>query len=441
MAEGYLDQMGKLGIGTATGVVAPDAEEAFLWKKLPRELQNRVLCCLPLQNLFQMRCVCKAWRNIVLHRDFATMYDAMHISDPSSPATVYINSSSPDRVEWSAYDYTQNKWQKRTTLPSRSHSRLTRENISYSVHPVGGLLVFRFWRLGVNHWVVWNPLTNKWKTLPPCKTRTSKTTVVFEHAFVADERFKRYKILMAHNPYSKDWRSFEQSTRNMVTEVYDSATGVWTQSESSLQSAVHPGFEYYYREEKYYPPDPPGVLSNGVIYFVSSSLRRDDSLESVLYCFDIKSERWHEEFRHGLPSWSITAIHGMTYDACKSVFEWDCRLMTAMVHPLDEEGGGRWELLVYERDLGTRTWVETGIKVPDSMVTTDSEFFTPEVEIVAEGNHLVLGEFRSRYGRFTCAVYRKAQNCWTCSPSGQFDVQDRKGNNLVLFKPRLDWRP
>jgi hypothetical protein len=91
-----------------------DAVTTFVWSELPKEVQHKVLSCLPIQELCQARCVCKDWRDAIHRREFRAMYDAVNSQSPS-PVICYMESSYPVRLEWSAYDYAARTWKRMTS--------------------------------------------------------------------------------------------------------------------------------------------------------------------------------------------------------------------------------------------------------------------------------------------------------------------------------------
>lgn len=404
------------GESESSAMAAVEEESGCLWTKLPRELQHKVLCYLPLRNLFQVRCVCKDWRYVIHRRGFRSMYDAMYSGEHPHPAICYVGSYYPSSLEWSMYDYLHKLWRKMRPFPAQA--RVDQYLVDQSVYSVEGLLCLLLWKQEQkvrthSPWLVWNPLTNKHKSLPPCKHRIVNRGTFFVHAF-ADSATKTYKILMAHNPKQHPYQYMETDT-SLVTEVYDSATGAWRESpEHKLRLPLSPSFNQAPKR---------GMLCDGVIYFVTRT-----SNENVLLSYDIERDQWHEE---------------ITDEECMEIFEWDGRVMTAM--PLladdffmDENG---YRISLFERNATTKRWTDTGIEIPFKI---RNKFVEDEegVEIAASGNHLAITGY-TRDGSFRIAVYKKEEKFWRFPPTAAFSDKMRQARieGLFQFKPRLDWVP
>ncbi|XP_024392732.1 putative F-box protein At3g16210 [Physcomitrium patens] len=396
---------------------ATEGENICLWTKLPRELQHKVLSYLPLRNLFQVRCVCKDWRYVIHRRGFRSLYDGRYASECPSPAICYAGSYYPSSLEWSIYDYVDKVWKKMRSFPPQT--RVEHSLVDQSIYSVEGLLCLLLWKQEQNirthfPWLVWNPLTNKWKNLPTCKHKTVNRGTFFVHAY-ADVSSKTYKILMAHNPKQHPYQYMESDTR-LVTEIYDSATGTWTESpEYKLQLPLSSSFNQAPKR---------GMLCNGMVYFVTST-----SNENILLSYDIKNDQWHEETTDE--------------EERMEIFEWDGHVMTALPLLVDdffiEENGYR--ILLFERNPDTKRWEDTGIEIPYKI---RNKFFEDEegVEIVASGNHLAITGY-TRDGSFRIAVYKKAEKYWRFPPTASFSDKMRQARveGLFQFKPRLDWIP
>lgn len=424
MAEGELEDLSR----ERSAGIAANEENTFKWSNLSKDVQLQVLSYLPIRDLCQMRCVCKEWRDVVHRRDFRCMFDMMNSSESPSPAICYIESSYPSRLEWSSYDYAGKMWKKMSSFPClpAQTNFLDPYNFSlneYNLYSVGGLLCLCFWKrdkpsspaYGVKSWLVWHPFRNKWKKLPPCKHKVINRAPLFVHVFVSDERARTYKILMAHDPKIHRWQGdYTDFDRDLVTEIYDSATGIWT--EGCDYTIKYPSFALYDPSER-------GVLCNGVVYFVTGS---NSAVGNVLFSYNISSAQWHEED-------SATRY---------PIFEWDGRLMsiTSRSSELHELSQDNKMFSVVEWDAVTRSWENTGIEVPFKV---RSKFrVMNEVAIVASGNHLVITGY-TWDDSFKIAVYKKAENYWRLPPTGAFSnkLKPARVEGLVLHQPRLDWRP
>ena len=141
---------------------------------------------------------------------------------------------------------------------------------------------------------------------------------------------------MAHDPKSH-WD--EEFLSKLVMEVYDSATGSWTN-----------GSEYTLRFSGAYESGGhirTGVLCNGVIYFSTGCIN------CVLLSYDISRDQWHEEGRNR---------------NCNVIFDWDGRLMSIAALGSEDSLGSRFRsedrVVVVERNPASGSWEETGIEIP-----------------------------------------------------------------------------
>ncbi|KAG0564404.1 hypothetical protein KC19_8G108200 [Ceratodon purpureus] len=419
--------------------VSRDEEGTFVWSELPKDVQHKVLSCLPIQDLCQMRCVCKQWRDVIHRREFRSMYDIVNSgSQNPSPVICYMESSYPIRLEWAAYDYAGRTWKKMNSFPSLPQSILTQLSVRrhYSLSSVGGLLCLYFWKEekspkgyrnyahnappGVSSWTVWHPFRNKWKRLPPCKHRVSDRAPLFVHAFVSDEQAKTYKILMAHHPKSHRYQFDEgDPDRRLVTEIYDSATGVWT--DGAEFSEFSQGFRTYPQAGLIRR----GVRCNDMIYFLTGGYTSIG--QNALLSYDIKNDRWHEE----------------SYSTRYPIFEWDGRLMSITLRTSEPDEWNRM-LRTYsfvEMNPDTRRWEDTGIEIPWNKILIKFRNMD-SLAIVASGNELAFTGSATG-GGFKIAVYKRAENYWRLPPTGAFsDKMERsKVEGLLLHTPLLDWRP
>ncbi|KAG0603193.1 hypothetical protein M758_10G073600 [Ceratodon purpureus] len=421
-------------------MVGGDGTAGIVWSELPKDVRLKVLSHLGIQDLCRMRCVCREWCDVIHHRDFRGMYDMANSSQEPRPVMCYLESSYPLRLEWTAYDYEGKLWKKMNSFPSISHSCLTTLNarvqnfssLNVGLYSVGGLLCLLRWHYlqvietgrapspcrVISSWTVWNPFRNRWKKLlPPCKHKVSDIASSFVHVFVSDERTKAYKILMAHGVASHPNHSFHAGEQKLVTEIYDSRTGTWTDgAEHTLKAKL-----------SYRRPFVRGVLCNGVIYFATERYETHQinrfSRPSVLLSYDINKDEWLEE----------------TLDSFLLLFEWDGRLMALNV---DNAADGSTEQKFLEWDLVRRMWKDTCMSMPlkiGKAFRYDLEGFS----IVASGNHLAVTGLTMDVTEFRIAVYKRAENYWRMPPTATFSdkLRPARVEGLVLHRPSLDWRP
>ncbi|KAG0577199.1 hypothetical protein KC19_5G138400 [Ceratodon purpureus] len=441
MAEEESEKMGRYRTGE---ISANEDNNTFMWSKLPKDAQHKVLSYLPVQILCQLRCVCKEWRDVIHRRDFCSMFDAVTSSRDLEPRPVmcYLESSYPARFVCTSYDHEGRMWKKMGSFPSPPQSNLTAHNVqNHSLFSVGGLLLLYrpkfppghnysnpdYLHSGVSSWTVWHPFRNRWKRLPPCKYKVSGRAPFFVHAFVSDAERKTYKIVMAH--LDPDHHSanhpIDDNLKKLVTEIYDSATGVWTDGAEHTLKFVQRHLDPRHSSIRR------GVLCGGVVYFETGGIESD-----VLLLYDIDSDQWDEHTDH---------------DCDYRVFEWDGHLMSIRSEWLSCTGGSR-KICFTERDAATRVWSDTGIEIPTKLIRRfpecdfraldPEEFPDATFEIVASGNRVALTGY-SKDGCFRIAVYRRAENYWRVPPAGAFNekLKPSRVGGLVLHTPRLEWRP
>ncbi|KAG0626549.1 hypothetical protein M758_2G134400 [Ceratodon purpureus] len=433
-----------------------DADElagiGFWWAKLPKELQYKVLSRLSLRELFQVRCVCPEFRAVVHLQEFASLYDEVHKSDPPTPVKCLLQSPPPrSPVGLLMFDYARAVWKEVTTLGGEAYptGRIYMNEGGHHAFAVGGLVCFHYKGDDVRAWVVWNPLTGKWKTLPPSKYDAGIGAIAFMHAFEAGDESpsKSYKILVAHAP--REVINDDLSGRihfggdrdgSLVTEIYDSATGSWT--DPAPEHVFQPPM-ISFNANSFGDP----VLCDGVIYFTASKRMRADHNftglvdQKVLLCYDIKSHEWHEQ---------------ETDNHCGSIFEWDGRVMAVI--PAQLHGGGDcfvWidfrTTALYEVccwDPASKRWVNTGVHIPDRIMENFDDRITENFSVdlgslakwVAAGDYLVGTGICPLYkdGIWT-AVYNKQENNWRYVED--VSISTRPFRQLLQYKPRLDLVP
>ncbi|KAJ7534831.1 hypothetical protein O6H91_12G005900 [Diphasiastrum complanatum] len=178
-----------------------------VWVNLPPELLDRILAHLPIQSLFRCRSVCNKWNSLPFTPAFIRIY--AQISRPKDSwllmfadvhyKTVFV--LLPDQSKW--FDFPL------SFLPS---------NIYY-VTGAGGLFCFRLVESnGASSMCVCNPLTKKWKKLPPLLGDFYAGLV----GMVADSL--SYQIIVRTKPTgSNEYFNFT----DLRTEIYDSRTSCW----------------------------------------------------------------------------------------------------------------------------------------------------------------------------------------------------------------------
>lgn len=277
---------GEEGDPTSTG---NDEEPCLLWSQVPHEVLMRVLSYLPLANLFRMRVVCKQWFDLIQSSDFYKM-----CKDANSPTVApHLGVCHVQRsgfgFEWAVFENAWNKWQ---VMP-RINDVVPREIYVSS----RGLLCLL--SLGnydsIEPLLVWNPLTDRKKELPPFLSTWSYPLVRI--MFHNDDN-KSYRILFSGNQTYPP-----TDERFLATEIYDSTNDVWTHGENLLADLRYPFSQ--------------GAVCDGALYFLAS---KTITLYDILIKYSVGEDKW-TELDHVIPSDAFCTPH---------LFDFNGRLLTLM---------------------------------------------------------------------------------------------------------------
>ncbi|XP_024361156.1 F-box/kelch-repeat protein At5g15710 isoform X1 [Physcomitrium patens] len=229
-----------------------------IWGRLHGELVDRILLCLPIANLYSLRCVSKSWDTTIK----STSFNRMYLEKASrGPSWLFMCSSFNCRDFTSAYDPVQNRWHNfpLTFLPSCMRFPLT---------AVGGRLFVRGGLTNAGVLVVCNPMTRSWRVLPPMIHRRLNSLVgVYE-----DKRSKSYKIVVAGGT-SESGGEYE-----CTTEVYDSLSNSWKVT-GKVRREITVRITWWTSKT---------VFCNGVLYCLTSGRPY-----SVI-AYDLKTATWDE---------------------------------------------------------------------------------------------------------------------------------------------------
>lgn len=371
-----------------------------MWPIMPTELQRKILAPICLRSVFRLRCVDKFFHTVMFPNEAHHSFGAAAMAP--APAFYFKSTCFPLSVEWFTFDFGANLWQKMkkfvTTMEVATkglHEGIFLRHLycfakeglmNQFVFPASGLLCVlheSMREIGDDSnpvrytqtlfpFIVWNPLTSKWRELPPCKHSVRRNYSVSDSAFIhafRDDLTRSYKILCCLKDYTTTGAEMP-----LTTEVYDSRTGVWKECAAYDGARMRSSFG-----------SGQGVYCGGVVYF---QLWRPRSW--ILFCFDVAKEEWSEE---------------ESEQRSLRLFEWNGMLMTTLP-PLDS--WNKYEsAYVFRRDKVERAWVDVGIAIPAEV---RREFSRGE-EIVASGSYLCLSGY-DRHGTFKTAVYDKEENLW-----------------------------
>lgn len=260
----------KLNMGNLVETCSSSTMDDSLWGQMPHEVLIRVLSFLPLARLFQLRCVCKRWSNVIYCPDFIRI--CVEVKAPAmspQPAVCYVYS--PGGFRWSLFDNTEKRWQ---LMPCYSGNSGTNHEISRKREiyvATGGLLCLL--EVGsvdlMKTLTVWNPLTNQGKELPSFINLWSYPLVRF---MFEDAKNKSYKVVLSGN---QNYQT--EDDRFVATEIYDSGSGCWREGGNLLPSLRFPFSN--------------GAFCKGVLYYLAS---RPMTMYDILIKYDIEEDEWSE---------------------------------------------------------------------------------------------------------------------------------------------------
>lgn len=418
--------------GSSTASTSRAIEE--MWPIVPTEVQQKILEAICLKSIFRLRCVNRFFNNVMFPNEACNSFGNSALSQ--RPAFYFKSTCFPLSVEWFTFDFASNLWQRMKKFVTTMKVGAARKDLGLGfflrhlycfakeglmnqfVFPAGGLLCILHesmreiggedddsnpvkYAQTLFPFLVWNPLTNKWKELPPCKYNVRRNYTGCDSAFIhafRDNDTRAYKILCTLKDYTSTGAEMP-----LTTEMYDSRTGKWKECAPYDGQRMRSSFG-----------SGQGVYCNGVVYF---QLWRPRSW--ILFCFDVAREEWSEEDSE---------------QRALRLFEWNGVLMTTLP-PL--ESWNKYEAAcVYRRDAVAKRWVEVGIAVPAEV---RREFSRGE-EMVACGNFLCLSGY-DRHGTFKTAVYDKEHNHWSSSASSCENLPPCELRFVFRYTPSFTVQP
>lgn len=267
-------------------------DEHLLWSQVPLEVLMRVLSYLPLASLFRVRIVCKLWFNLIQSSDFYKLCTEINTSTVAPHLGVCHVHKSEFGFEWAIFENLWNKWQ---VMPRINDIA---QEIYISSRGLLCLLSLGNYN-SIEPLLVWNPLTNHKKVLPPFLRAWSYPLIRI--MFHYDD--KSYRILFAGNQtYPPTDEMF------LATEIYNSTNNVWTHGENLLADLRFPISQ--------------GAVCNGTLYFLAS---KTNTLYDILIKYNVDENKWME-VDHVIPSDAFCTPH---------LFEFNGQLLALMQLILD----------------------------------------------------------------------------------------------------------
>ncbi|KAL2607754.1 hypothetical protein R1flu_026327 [Riccia fluitans] len=226
-----------------------------LWQGLPDELQDRVLACLPVPLLLQLRLVCRRWKEVISSPAFSKLRREMPYGGPHFLVFEFFEPESS-----AAYDPWLQKWYVcLSQIPLPITREITGEVISplISVCADGGLLCVVCRRslcldLDSVRILVCNPVTRTYKELPKTWVHT-QLAARRQHwnpilvALVVDRGSNSFRVVTAGRRHCSHTYWSPHTCYCRLTEVYDSNTDrwevagelPWVNNEFSYHSRLH----------------------------------------------------------------------------------------------------------------------------------------------------------------------------------------------------------
>lgn len=251
------------------------AMDPSLWRHLPEHLMDRILAHLSIASLLRCRSVCTAWRSLSFSPTFLDLYER---SKPSQGPWFFMFRNQ-DYRETSTYDPACNRWLK-VAPPS-----LAASHMFFPIASARGLLCFSSCANGRTTLVVANPITRRWRELPPML----RIQTYHMAGMVVNRLTKAYKIVVVgiYGIYDVYYPT---------TEVFTSDTNTWTISGDIPRGPLFPSRRT--------------LLCDGILY--SWCCDPPDGLVA----YDMDDGTWtqiHAPMRHSLDSHMLIECQGMIY--------------------------------------------------------------------------------------------------------------------------------
>jgi hypothetical protein len=235
------------------------------------DVMFRVQTWLPARNLVRMALVCKQWRNwqrLILTdenyfaRGVRPSYSVLQ--DWYFPTTLCTRKRiKPSTLQWVGVHHSTgliHKIPDITFLPAPPE-------VYHTVSSAGGLLWLQQGEVDSNTHIVCNPLTRKWKQLPPCPAKMMMSSRILQ-LMVIDENSQSYKAYIISGDYVCEY-----------TSAGEKWSDVWWFDRPRTSRCVYSS-----------------VVSEGFVF----SLEKDGYRHSVVEVFDIHAKLWRSDMIYTL---------------------------------------------------------------------------------------------------------------------------------------------
>lgn len=236
------------------------------------DVMFRVQTWLPARPLVRMALVCKQWRNWqrsiltdenYFQRGFRPSYSVLQ--DWYFPTTLCTRMRiKPPTLQWAGVHHSTGlQFQK---LPDITFVPVPPE-VYHTVSSAGGLLWLQQGEVDSNNYIVCNPLTKKWKRLPPCPAPRMMFARPLEHMLI-DESSESYKLYVISENYVCEYTSAGQEW-----------SPVWWFERPRTSRCVYSS-----------------IITEGFVY----SLEEVGYRHSVVEVFDIHAKLWRSDMIYTL---------------------------------------------------------------------------------------------------------------------------------------------
>ncbi|KAL2649991.1 hypothetical protein R1flu_018119 [Riccia fluitans] len=245
-----------------------------LWSNVPEHLMERILAHLSIPSLFRLRSVCKSWYSLVYSPTFLDLYSR---GPPQGPWFWMFRNQ--DYREASTFNPIVNRW------VSVSPPPFPINQMFFPIASAGGLLCFSSCANGRTTLVVTNPITRRWRELPPML----RIQTYHMAGMVFNRQSKVYKIVVVGIYGIND-------VYYPTTEEFNSDTNAWSITGDIPRGPLFPSRRT--------------LLCNEILY--SWCCDPPDGLVA----YDMKQGTWsqiHAPMRHTLDSHMLIESQGEIY--------------------------------------------------------------------------------------------------------------------------------
>ena len=254
----------------------PLHELAKLFLSSPPDIQVRILGSLPYEDIFQLKCVSKAFKDFIESQPFEGL-DKELGSLRVTLTALYTYLASDGTWQVAGFDSSLKKWRR---LPPLTYFPKPELSEDFLICAKGGLMCINVSKsMDKERLIVFNPLTRIWRVLPPLNY--SRNPVLIH--MIVDSVTQSFQVVVAG---SSAMAGDEQHNFSKVTEVFDSCTFQWR------VTGDLPGPEYALNEFQ------TGVYQDGNILCIAFL----EAEQKGILVYNVEQGRWLENWVTPLPT-------------------------------------------------------------------------------------------------------------------------------------------